>query len=92
MPEIAPLRQVSPGFASKGCHSSPGLKAWGFLAYFIKVGQKVKSTLTGREYRVKEKLQEGSILLQSEDGSACAMIHKDKLEFFYEEKENQNNQ
>jgi len=23
-------------FASKGCHSSPGLKAWGFLACFIK--------------------------------------------------------
>jgi hypothetical protein len=24
-------------FAPKGCHSSPGLKAWGFLAYFINV-------------------------------------------------------
>jgi hypothetical protein len=36
MPEIAPLRQVSPGYASKGGHSSPGLKAWGFLARFIK--------------------------------------------------------
>jgi hypothetical protein len=24
------------GFASRGCHSSPGLKAWGFLAYLIK--------------------------------------------------------
>jgi hypothetical protein len=23
-------------FASKGCHSSPGLKAWGFLAWLIK--------------------------------------------------------
>ena len=36
MPEITPLRQVPPGFASKGCHSSPGLKAWGFLACFMK--------------------------------------------------------
>jgi hypothetical protein len=35
MSEFAPLRQVPPGFASKGCHSSPGLKAWGFLAYFM---------------------------------------------------------
>ena len=34
--EFAPLRQVPPGFAPKGRHSSPGLKAWGFLAYFIK--------------------------------------------------------
>ena len=24
-------------FASKGCHSSPGLKAWGFLACFINI-------------------------------------------------------
>lgn len=55
----------------------------------IKVGQKVKSTLTGREYKVREKLQKGSILLQSEDGSACAMIHEDKLDCFFEEKENQ---
>jgi hypothetical protein len=35
MPEIAPLRQVSPGSAPKGGHSSPGLKTWGFLADFI---------------------------------------------------------
>jgi hypothetical protein len=58
----------------------------------IKVGQKVKSALTGREYKVKGKLQEGSILLQSEDGSACAMIHQDKLECLFEEKENQGSQ
>jgi hypothetical protein len=31
-----PLLQVPPGFAPKGCHSSPGLKAWGFLAWLIK--------------------------------------------------------
>jgi allantoin racemase len=37
MPEIAPLRQVSPGYAPKGGHSSPGLKTWGFLASFIKI-------------------------------------------------------
>jgi hypothetical protein len=37
MPEIAPLRQVSPGYAPKGGHSSPGLKTWGFLASFINV-------------------------------------------------------
>jgi hypothetical protein len=37
MPEIAPLRQVPPGSASKGGHSSPSLKAWGFLASFINI-------------------------------------------------------
>jgi hypothetical protein len=36
MPEKTPLRQVPPGEASKGCHSSPGLKAWGFLSMFYK--------------------------------------------------------
>jgi len=55
----------------------------------IEVGQKLKSTLTGREYKVKEKLEGGSILLQLEDGSAWGMIHQDKLEFFFEQKENQ---
>jgi hypothetical protein len=54
----------------------------------IKVGQKVKSTLTGREYKVKEKLQKGSILLQSEDESSGAMLHEDQLECLFEEKEN----
>jgi hypothetical protein len=29
MSEFAPLRQVSPSLASKGCHSSPALKTWG---------------------------------------------------------------
>src|SRR4030043_2352257 len=37
MSQFAPLRQVPPGSASKGCHSSPGLKAWGFLACLIKI-------------------------------------------------------
>jgi len=36
IPEIAPLRQVPPSSVSKGGHSSPGLKACGFLASFIK--------------------------------------------------------
>ena len=57
----------------------------------VKGGQKVKSTLTGREYEVKEKLQGGSILLQLEDGSAWVMIHQDTLESFFEQKENQDN-
>ena len=35
MPETPPLRQVPPGSAPKGSHSSPGLKTWGFLAGFI---------------------------------------------------------
>jgi len=35
MPETTPLCQVPPGSAPKGSHSSPGLKAWGFLAGFI---------------------------------------------------------
>jgi len=58
----------------------------------VKVGQKVKSTLTGREYKVTEILEGDSILLQSEDGSSCATIHQDKLESFFEEKENQDSQ
>jgi hypothetical protein len=58
----------------------------------IRVGQKVKSTLTGREYKVKGKLQKGSILLQSEDGSSGAMIHEDKLECLFEETESQDSQ
>jgi hypothetical protein len=29
LPEIAPLRQLPPGGASKTGHSSPGLKTWG---------------------------------------------------------------
>jgi hypothetical protein len=37
MSEFAPLRQVPPAEASKGCHSSPGLKAWGFLAYLLNI-------------------------------------------------------
>ena len=55
----------------------------------VKVGQRLKSTLTEREYTVKEKLQGGSILLQLEDGSAWAMIQQDTLESFFERKENQ---
>jgi hypothetical protein len=58
----------------------------------VKVGQKIKSTLTGREYEVKKILQKGSILLESEDGKACAVIHGDKLEWFFERKENQDSQ
>jgi hypothetical protein len=52
----------------------------------VKVGQKVKSTLTGREYEVKRILPKGSLLLQSEDGRACAVIHGDKLKWFFERK------
>jgi hypothetical protein len=37
MSEFAPLRQIPPAEASKGCHSSPGLKAWGFLSMFDKL-------------------------------------------------------
>jgi sulfate adenylyltransferase subunit 1 (EFTu-like GTPase family) len=55
----------------------------------IKVGQKVKSALTGKEYKVKKILQKGSILLQSESGNACAVIHEDQLDCFFDEKENQ---
>ena len=35
MPELAPLRQVPPGSAPKGGHSSPSLKARGFLACLV---------------------------------------------------------
>jgi hypothetical protein len=58
----------------------------------VKVGEKVKSTLTGREYKVAKILENGSILFQLEDGSACALIHEDKLEWFFEKKENQDSQ
>jgi len=33
MPDFPPLRQLC--WLRSGCHSSPGLKAWGFLAFHI---------------------------------------------------------
>jgi hypothetical protein len=44
----------------------------------IKVGEKVKSTLTGREYKVKKILQNNSVILHSENGNASALINKDQ--------------
>jgi len=58
----------------------------------LRIGQKIKSTLTGREYEVKKMLKKGSIQLESEDGKACAVIHEDKLEWFFEKKECQDTQ
>ncbi len=56
----------------------------GRSAVEVRLGQKVKSSFTGREYKVKEKLQEGSILLQSEDGDAVAMVNEETLNCFFE--------
>ena len=50
----------------------------------IKVGQKVKSTLTGREYKVKKILQNNSVILHSENGNASALINKDKMKGLFE--------
>jgi hypothetical protein len=50
----------------------------------IKVGQKVKSTLTGREYKVKKILQDGSVILQSENENASALINKDQIKVLFD--------
>jgi hypothetical protein len=50
----------------------------------IKVGQKVKSTLTGREYKVKKILQNNSVILHSENGNASALINKDQMKGLFD--------
>jgi hypothetical protein len=50
----------------------------------IKVGQKVKSTLTGREYKVKKILQDGSVILQSDNENASALINKDQIKVLFD--------
>lgn len=50
----------------------------------IKVGQKVKSTLTGIEYKVKKILQNKSVILQSENGHASALINIDQMRGLFE--------
>ena len=45
----------------------------------IRVGQKVKSKLTGREYKVKKILQDNSVILHSENGEASALINQDQI-------------
>ena len=50
----------------------------------IRVGQKVRSTLTGREYEVKKILQDNSVILHSENGNASALINKDRMQGFFD--------
>jgi len=50
----------------------------------IRVGQKVKSKLTGREYKVKKILQDNSVILHSENGDASALINKDKIKGLFD--------
>jgi hypothetical protein len=50
----------------------------------IKVGQKVKSTLTGREYKVKKILQDGSVILRSENENASALVNKDQIKDLFD--------
>ena len=50
----------------------------------IKVGQKVRSTLTGREYEVKKILQDDSVILHSENGNASAWINKDQMKGLFD--------
>ncbi len=45
----------------------------------IKIGQKIRSTHTGREYEVKKILQDNSVILHSKNGNASALINKDQL-------------
>jgi len=50
----------------------------------IKVGQKVKSALTGREYTVKKILQDNSLILHSENENASALVHQDQMKNFFD--------
>jgi hypothetical protein len=56
------------------------------LVMDIKVGQKVKNTLTGTEYKVKKILQDNSVILHSENGNASAliMINKDRMKGLFD--------
>jgi hypothetical protein len=57
-------------FASKGCHSSPGFKAWGFLAWLIKnekslnLGYKKSQTRHSGESRSPEPTKIAGFLLE----------------------------
>jgi hypothetical protein len=50
----------------------------------IKVGQKLKSTLTGREYKVKKIIQDNSVIPVSENGNASAWINKGQIIGFFD--------
>ncbi len=50
----------------------------------IKVGQKVKNTLTGREYKVKKILQNNSVILHSENGNASALININQMKGLFD--------
>jgi len=50
----------------------------------VRVGQKVRSTLTGQEYEVKKILQDNSVILHSENGNASALINKDHMQGFFD--------
>ena len=54
----------------------------------IREGDRRKSILTGRVYRVTT-LKESSVVLESLDGSSRVYTEKDNLKLFYEKMENE---
>jgi hypothetical protein len=50
----------------------------------IKVGQRVRSTLTRREYKVKKILPDNSVILRSEKENASALINKDQMKGLFD--------
>jgi hypothetical protein len=45
----------------------------------IRVGQRVRSIFTGREYKVKKILKDNLAILHSEKENASALINKDQM-------------
>jgi hypothetical protein len=45
----------------------------------IRVGQRVRSIFTGREYKVKKILKDNLAILHSEKVNASALINKDQM-------------
>ena len=54
----------------------------------IREGEKTRSILTGRVYKVKT-IEDRSVVLESLDGSSQVWTEKSNLKLFYEEAENE---
>jgi len=50
----------------------------------IRVGQRVRSTLTDREYEVRKILHDNSVILYSEKENASALINKDQMKGLFD--------
>ena len=55
----------------------------------MKEGDRIKSSLTGKEYKVKM-IKDRVVVLESEDGSNQVLTEKGNLKLFYEKVENKN--